>query len=178
MLPAAHVLEGLRRVLQLNTEQTAHAEDQVNRAQLLRTGPGSRGRERSTTAAAHPAHGAARPGHGPAHVQPCLERAGDGATHQFVQSPGSPAHYVSIVFTDSRMRKLDEGWSSVARMCVGILRRKATQNLNEPELAELAGRLSSVDDNFRRWWSEYQIDEQDSGIKTVIPSVASRLQLN
>lgn len=90
LAPSPLLSEALCRVLQLNPEQTAYAEDLLNRAPLLR--PGSRGRGRSTTAAARSAPGAVRPGYETAPGRSCLERVGDGATHQFLQSPGSPAH--------------------------------------------------------------------------------------
>lgn len=45
----------------------------------------------------------------------------------FSKLPAAQRNYVSIMFTVPSMRELYEDWPSVARTCVGILRREAAE---------------------------------------------------
>lgn len=66
----------------------------------------------------------------------------------------------------------------MARTCVGVLRREAAHDPDDPELAALVGRLSIADPDFRRWWAEHRIDEQDFGVKVLNHPTVGRMRLN
>lgn len=96
----------------------------------------------------------------------------------FARLPAADRNYVSLTFTVSEVRELYEDWASVARSCVGILRREAAQNPDDPQLAALVGRLSIADDDFRRWWAEHRVADQDFGAKVLLHPTAGRMHLN
>ncbi|MBE3002399.1 helix-turn-helix domain-containing protein [Nocardiopsis sp. HNM0947] len=96
----------------------------------------------------------------------------------FARLPAADRNYVSLTFTVPEVRELYEDWASVARSCVGILRREAAQNPDDPELAALVGRLSIADDDFRRWWAEHRVADQDFGAKVLHHPTAGRMRLN
>ncbi|OYO01098.1 helix-turn-helix protein [Propionibacteriaceae bacterium ES.041] len=96
----------------------------------------------------------------------------------FGRIPIADRNYVAITFTDPAVRDLYEDWELVARTCVGILRREATKNPDDPELAALVGRLSIADKDFRRWWAEHRVAEQAFGAKVIVHPIAGRMLLN
>jgi len=96
----------------------------------------------------------------------------------FSALPLDERNYVSMIFTVSGMRELYDDWESVARMCVGVLRREAVENPRDPKLAALVGRLSIASEDFRRWWAEHRVAEQDFGTKTLHHPQAGTIRLN
>jgi transcriptional regulator with XRE-family HTH domain len=92
--------------------------------------------------------------------------------------PREERNYVELTFTRPEIRSLYEDWDAVARTCVGILRREAARSPDDPELASLVGRLSIASEDFRRWWAEHRIAEQDFGAKVILHPVAGRMRLN
>lgn len=96
----------------------------------------------------------------------------------FARIPAADRNYVAITFTTPGMSDLYEDWESVARTCVGILRREAARNPDDPELAALVGRLSIANNDFRRWWAEHRVAEQDFGTKVMLHPTAGRMRLN
>lgn len=92
--------------------------------------------------------------------------------------PPEQRNYVGLTFTSPEFRALYEDWDAVARACVGILRREAVRNPDDPELASLVGRLSIASEDFRRWWAEHRIAEQDFGAKIILHPVVGRMRLN
>lgn len=87
-------------------------------------------------------------------------------------------NYVALTFTDPSVKALYEDWSAIARTCVGILRREAAESPDDPELAALVGRLSIVSSDFRRWWAEHRVSEQDFGAKIILHPQSGRMRLN
>lgn len=179
LAPSDVVFNALCRVLDLSSEQAAYAEDLLNhaRGQIL-TVPGRQ--------AAHD------------RLQLLLDQLTDlpalvlGARMDvlawneaaaalmidFSRFPSNRRNYVWLTFTTPELRALYEDWDEVARTCVGILRREAVDNPDDPELAALVGRLSITSADFRRWWAEHRVAEQDFGAKVLIHPVAGRLRLN
>lgn len=179
LAPSDQVFSVLCRVFGMSSEQTAYAEDLLN---------GARGYTRSRA--------------GRAATNDRLQLLLDQLTElpalvlgarmdvlawnplaaalitDFAKLPSVERNYVSITFTLPQMRSLYEDWESVARTCVGILRREAVENPEDPELAALVGRLSILNDDFRRWWAEHRVADQDFGAKTFIHPAAGRLRLN
>lgn len=179
LAPSDQVLAVLCKVFSMSSEQTAYAEDLLNGAR-----------------------GYTRPRVGRAATNGRLQLLLDQLTElpaivlgprmdvlawnplaaalitDFSKLPHAERNYVSITFTLPQMRSLYEDWESVARTCVGILRREAADNPDDPELAALVGRLSILSDSFRAWWAEHRVADQDFGAKTLIHPKAGRLLLN
>lgn len=95
----------------------------------------------------------------------------------FAKLPRAERNYVSITFTDPTMRSLYEDWPDVARTCVGILRREAARRPDDPQLASLVGKLSIASPEFRTWWAEHRVAEQDFGEKVLNHPAAGRLHV-
>lgn len=179
LLPSPEVLASLCRILHLTGEQTAYAEDLLNRARGF-----------SVPATGHEAANG--------RLQLLLDQLNDlpamvlgprmdilawnplaaALLTDFSRLPAADRNYIVMTFTIPAMRELYADWESVARTCVGVLRREAAQNPDEPQLAALVGRLSIASTEFRRWWAEHRIDEQDFGAKTFHHPVVGRMQLN
>lgn len=179
LAPSEQVLAAISRTLSLTSEQRAYAEELLGRARGF-----------STVA----------PGREAAHdrLQMLLNQLSNipalvlGARMDvlawndpaaaliadFSRVPVAERNYVSLTFTDLKMRELYEDWPSVARTCVGILRREAALNPEDPQLAALVGRLSIASDDFRNWWAEHRVADQDFGSKVMIHPVAGRMRLN
>lgn len=179
LAPSDQVFDALCRVFALSPEQRAYVEDLLNRERgQLRTRPG---RE-----AAHD------------RLQLLLDQFVDlpalvlgprmdvlawndpaaSLILDFARLPAGDRNYVAITFTEPGMKELYEDWTSVARTCVGILRREAAENPDDPELVALVGRLSIASEDFRRWWAEHRVAEQDFGAKVMTHPVAGRMRLN
>lgn len=178
LAPSDQVFTLLCRAFALTPEQTAYAEDLLNRA-------------RGYTLAA-PGREAAN-----GRLQLLLDQLSDlpalvlgphmdilawnplaaALIADFSKLPVAQRNYVSITFTLPDMRELYEDWQSVARTCVGILRREAAESPEEPELAALVGRLSIASDDFRRWWAEHRVAEQAFGAKVFNHPTAGKMRL-
>ena len=178
LAPSDQVFAALCRVLSLTSEQTAYAEDLLAHAR---------------------GHHSPAPGREAANgrLQLLLDQLRDlpaivlGARMDilawnpaaaallmdFSQLPPHERNYVSMTFTVPQIRDLYEDWDTVARTCVGILRREAADNPDDPELASLVGRLSIADADFRRWWAEHRVAEQDFGDKVLNHPRAGRIRL-
>lgn len=179
LAPSPQVLDALCRLLRLTPEQTAYAEDLLNRARGIDVTPTG--------------HGAADD-----RLQLLLEQLGGlpamvlgprmdilawnplaaALLTDFSRLPAAQRNYVVMTFTVPAVRELYEDWDDVARTCVGVLRREAARDPEDPELAALVGRLSITDADFRRWWAEHRIDEQDFGAKVLNHPRAGRMRLN
>lgn len=179
LAPSDQVFTTLCRTLALSPEQQAYAEDLLNRARgLIATG--------SDTEAVHDRlkllldQLTELPAMVLGHRMDVLAWNAPAAAliTDFSRLPRIARNYVSITFTDPAMRDLYEDWTSVARTCVGILRRDAAEDPDDPKLAALVGRLSIVSRDFRRWWAEHRVSEQDFGAKVVCHPRAGRMRLN
>lgn len=179
LAPSPQVLDGLCRLMRLTPEQTAYAEDLLNHARGI-----------DVTASGH---GAADD-----RLQLLLDQLNElpamvlgprmsilawnplaaALLADFTKLPAAQRNYIVMTFTLPAMRELYDDWDDVARTCVGVLRREAAHNPDDPELAALVGRLSIADADFRRWWAEHRIDEQDFGAKIFNHPTAGRMRLN
>lgn len=179
LAPSDQVLESICRAFRLQSSQRAYAEDLLRRARGYTL----------TTAGREPADD---------RLQLLLDQLTEvpalvlgrrmdvlawntGAAAlitDFSKQPTAERNYVSIIFTLPAMRDLYEDWPAVARTCVGILRREAARNPDESELAALVGRLSIASNDFRRWWAEHRVAEQDFGAKVLNHPTAGRIQVN
>ncbi|MDO4919065.1 helix-turn-helix domain-containing protein [Kocuria sp.] len=179
LTPTPHVLSALCRVLQLSPEQTAYAEDLLNRARgYTAPSPGHEAADGRLQLLLNQLTELPALVMGPRMDVLAWNTLATALVTDFARLPSARRNYISLMFTDPRMRELYEDWETVARTCVGILRREATENPEEPELAALVGRLSIADHDFRRWWAEHRIHEQDFGAKVLVHPTAGRLRLN
>lgn len=179
LVPSDQVLETICRAFRLPPDQTAYAEDLLRRARGYTL----------TAAGREPAHD---------RLQFLLDQLGDlpalvfgprmdilawnpkaaALLTDFSQLPSADRNYILIIFTLPAMRDLYDDWTAVARTCVGILRREAAQNPDDPALAALVGRLSIASNDFRRWWTEHRVAQQDFGTKVLNHPAAGRIRLN
>lgn len=179
LAPTNQVLGTLCRVFNLSAEQTAYAEDLLNRARGLAVpAPGREAADGRLQLLLDQLTELTAIVLGPRMDILAWNSLASALLTDFSKLPAAQRNYIDIIFTLPAMRELHENWSAVARTCVGILRREATQNPDEPELAALVGRLSIADPDFRRWWAEHRIDEQDFGSKVFNHPRAGRMRLD
>ncbi len=179
LAPSPDILLSLCRVLRLSAEQTAYAEDLLDAARGLGgSRPARSGRSQRLQLLLDQITELPAVILGPRTDILAWNRLASALLTDFSRLPSDRRNYVSLVFTQPEVRALYEEWESVARTCVGILRREAAHNPNEPELAALVGRLSIEDEDFRRWWAEHRIAEQDFGSKTLNHPLVGRLTLD
>jgi transcriptional regulator with XRE-family HTH domain len=76
-------------------------------------------------------------------------------------------NYVRLLFTDPRMKDFYDDWESMARTGVALLRMQAVDNPREPRLAQLVGELSVGYPQFRQWWADRHVHQQDFGRKSI-----------
>ncbi|GHC80974.1 transcriptional regulator [Nocardiopsis terrae] len=179
LAPSDQVFALLCRTFALSSEQRAYAEDLLNHARgYVMTVPGREAAHNRLQLLLDQLTELPALVLGPR--MDVLAWNGPAATliTDFARLPATERNYVSITFTTPGMRDLYEDWSSVARTCVGILRREAAENPDDPELVGLVGRLSIASNDFRRWWAEHRVAEQDFGAKVMLHPTAGRMRLN
>ncbi|MFD5125225.1 helix-turn-helix domain-containing protein [Streptomyces sp. NPDC058385] len=96
----------------------------------------------------------------------------------FAKIPEKKRNYVRLVFTDPPMRTLYADWQHVARTSVAQLRMEAARDSTDLRLCGLVGELSIHDEDFRRWWGDYQISVSTIGTKVLRHPVAGDLTLH
>lgn len=179
LVPSDPVFDVLCRILALSEEQRAYAKDLLNRARGF-VPPMSR-REA--------AHGRLQllldqldslPAFvlGPRMQVLAWNAGASELITDFTKWSSRHRNYVEIIFTDPETRTRYEDWPGVAQTCVGILRREAAENPDDPELAALVGRLSIASNEFRLWWAEHRVAEQDFGAKVLIHPTYGRIRVN
>jgi transcriptional regulator with XRE-family HTH domain len=179
LVPSDQVFSLLCQVFGLSSEQRAYAEDLLNRARgYTMPGPGREAAHDRLQLLLNQVTELPAMVLGPRMDVLVWNSLAAALVTDFARLPASERNYISITFTDPAMRSLYDDWPEVARTCVGVLRREAVENPSDPELAALVGRLSIASDDFRRWWAEHRVAEQDFGAKTMIHPVAGRMTLN
>ncbi|MFI9509762.1 helix-turn-helix transcriptional regulator [Nocardia sp. NPDC052566] len=63
------------------------------------------------------------------------------------------------VFTDARNRAMMQRWEPAARAVLSQFRAVVGRRPDDPRLQAIVGGLSAVSDEFRRWWSEYPVQD-------------------
>ncbi|WP_328473223.1 helix-turn-helix domain-containing protein [Streptomyces sp. NBC_00448] len=96
----------------------------------------------------------------------------------FAAVPEAERNCVRTVFTDPVMREIYAEWEDVARTCVEVLRMEAGTNPADPALTALVGELSVADQQFRFWWAEHRVAQQDFGSKRIAHPVVGDLTLD
>lgn len=177
--PSDQVFATLCRTFALSTEQRAYAEDLLNRARgYVMSGPGREAAHDRLQLLLDQLTDVPALVLGPRMDILAWNAPAAALITDFARVPAAERNYVSLTFTAPAMKDLYEDWTSVARTCVGILRREAAENPDDPELAALVGRLSIASNDFRRWWAEHRVAEQDFGSKVITHPTAGRMRLN
>ncbi|ALJ21631.1 MmyB family transcriptional regulator [Microbacterium sp. No. 7] len=96
----------------------------------------------------------------------------------FDEVPVEQRNYILLTFTDERMRARYPEWADVARTCVAVLRMAAAADPRNPELVRIVGELSLTSPEFRTWWAERRVAQQNFGTKTVRHPVAGDIRLD
>jgi hypothetical protein len=79
--------------------------------------------------------------------------------------PPEHRNIVRFMFLDPSARTIYPDWEPCARDNVGMLRRAAGQNPDDPGLAALVGELSVKSEEFARWWAAHEVREKTHGTK-------------
>jgi transcriptional regulator with XRE-family HTH domain len=84
---------------------------------------------------------------------------------------------VRFMFLDPAARALFRNWPAAARDTVASLHLYAGQHPHDPELIDLAGELSVLDADFRRWWAAHDVAGHGFGRKEYHHPVVGDLAL-
>lgn len=77
-----------------------------------------------------------------------------------------------LLFLNEEIAARHRDWDDSARGTVGILRKTAGEDPDDPRLAELVGELAMRSDTFRRLWAEHHVFEKATGINRLrLPDV-------
>lgn len=178
LAPSDQVFEILCRTYSLSCEQRAYAEDLLNRARGYTMPTAREAADDRLQLLLDQLTGLPALVLGPRMDVLAWNGPASRLITDFSRVSAPNRNYVALIFTAAEMKDLYEDWPAVARTCVGILRREAAQNPEDPELAALVGRLSIASDDFRRWWAEHRVAEQDFGAKVMNHPTAGRMRLS
>ncbi|MDR4533084.1 helix-turn-helix domain-containing protein [Glutamicibacter sp. PS] len=179
LAPSEQVLQALGRVFSLSAEQRAYAEDLLNRARgYVEPAPGVERTNQRLQLLLEQLNELPAMVLGPRLEVLAWNELASALIIDFSSLPASDRNYAVITFTYPQMRDFYEDWDSVARTCVGLLRREAVSNPDDPQLAALVGRLSIASEEFRRWWAEHRVSDQDFGAKYINHPQLGRVLLN
>ncbi|GAB3621018.1 helix-turn-helix domain-containing protein [Glutamicibacter endophyticus] len=179
LAPSEQVLQALGRVFSLSAEQRAYAEDLLNRARgYVEPAPGVERTNQRLQLLLEQLNELPAMVLGPRLEVLAWNELASALIIDFSSLPASDRNYAVITFTYPQMRDFYEDWDSVARTCVGLLRREAVSNPDDPQLAALVGRLSIASEEFRRWWAEHRVSDQDFGAKYINHPGLGRILLN
>jgi transcriptional regulator with XRE-family HTH domain len=78
-------------------------------------------------------------------------------------------------FTWPSYRQLFVDWEPLAKNMVARFRATSGRHIEDPKLAKFIAALKQENPDFKRWWSEYDIDGSESGIKILNHPVAGQL---
>lgn len=168
LAPSPPVLAAITRALRFDTDQIAYVEGLVAQA-----GPSPRRRVPRPQVHPHLERLMAQLPRTPALVfGPRLDilawnDIAAALLGDFASKSPRDRNYVRMVFTDPKMRERYPQWEEVARTCVEVLRMEAGTNPDDPALTALVGELSIADQQFREWWAEHRVAQQNFGTKTI-----------
>jgi hypothetical protein len=78
----------------------------------------------------------------------------------FAALPSRHRNYIRLIFTDPAIRSLHRAWEHDAHDAVGVLRMEGAKDPDDPDpdLAQLVGELSLLDEDFRTWWAARDVN--------------------
>jgi transcriptional regulator with XRE-family HTH domain len=84
---------------------------------------------------------------------------------EFRELPAAQRNQARFVFFDPHARELYSDWAQVAADTVAMLRLDAGRYPNDDKLTALIGELSIQSEDFRRWWSDHDVQRRTTGTK-------------
>ena len=84
---------------------------------------------------------------------------------EFRELPAAQRNQARFVFFDPHARELYSDWPQVAADTVAMLRLDAGRYPNDDKLTALIGELSIQSEEFRRWWSDHDVQRRTTGTK-------------
>ncbi|MFI1470539.1 helix-turn-helix transcriptional regulator [Streptomyces wuyuanensis] len=79
--------------------------------------------------------------------------------------PARERNLARFIFLDPAARELFIDWDKAARMVVTGLHLYAGRHPSDPRLTELIDQLSTVDEDFHRWWAAHDVEEFSHGTR-------------
>ncbi len=83
----------------------------------------------------------------------------------FGRIPEGQRNYVRLVFTEPAIRVLYRDWEHMARLAVSHLRMDSRRNPHDPQLTALVEELSTLDPQFRLWWTSHDVAVRAGGTR-------------
>jgi transcriptional regulator with XRE-family HTH domain len=96
----------------------------------------------------------------------------------FGRYPEQERVFVRLLFTEPWMRELYADWEEVTRLAIAQLRMESARYPGDPRLAALVDELSARDEQFRQWWTEYDVAVRGKGTKKLCHPVVGELTLD
>ncbi|MER6162466.1 helix-turn-helix transcriptional regulator [Streptomyces sp. NPDC001868] len=95
----------------------------------------------------------------------------------FGRVPEEERNYVRLVFTEPSIRVLYRDWEAMARLAVSHLRMDSRRNPREARLTALVEELSTLDPQFRLWWTSHDVAARAGGTRLLRHPVVGDLAL-
>ncbi|MFF3846479.1 helix-turn-helix domain-containing protein [Streptomyces sp. NPDC002328] len=95
----------------------------------------------------------------------------------FGRVPEEERNYVRLVFTEPAIRVLYRDWEAMARLAVSHLRMDSRRNPRDPRLTALVEELSTLDPQFRLWWTSHDVAARAGGTRLLRHPVVGDLAL-
>ncbi|WP_051866411.1 helix-turn-helix transcriptional regulator [Streptomyces griseus] len=83
----------------------------------------------------------------------------------FARVPEEERNYVRLLFTEPAIRVLYRDWTDMARLAVSHLRMDSRRNPHDPRLTALVEELSTLDPQFRLWWTSHDVAVRAGGTR-------------
>ncbi|WP_055048577.1 helix-turn-helix transcriptional regulator [Devosia sp. A16] len=95
----------------------------------------------------------------------------------YAKLPKERRNILRMMFSDERMRAVQEEWRSVARYVVGAFRADATRAGAGREIAQLVEELSASSPEFKAMWDDNEITSTREGTKRLHHPVLGTIEL-
>ncbi len=95
----------------------------------------------------------------------------------YAKLPPNNRNILRIMFSDARVRAVQEDWSSVARFVVGAFRADALRAGASEETARLVDELSQLSPEFEAMWRANDVNAHSEGVKRIHHPELGVLQL-
>jgi hypothetical protein len=92
--------------------------------------------------------------------------------------PYLPSHNLLRVALTPEFRALVTNWEQRARQLVGAFRAQNAARLGTPRVTKVVDDLSEASPQFRAWWAEQAVREENSGISSLNHPFVGRLRFN
>lgn len=91
--------------------------------------------------------------------------------------PQDERNYLSIAFSNPAIRCLYKDWESIARTHVAHLRVEAAKYPADRAVSQLIDDTSAYSEDFRRFWSEHQVEKRTNGLQNLIHPLVGELSI-